>query len=80
MTAYTIDFDDKIDEALEAARAANAPNDTAGEYLAIVLGGYLVDYCKQYEPALKAAEAAVKVAREAVEAKYAKTVAVEEDK
>ena len=74
MTAYTIDFDSKLDAAIEEARSINEPTMTAGEYLKIVLEPYLVTYAKQYEPALKVAKQAYDVAVKAVEDKYAPVV------
>lgn len=71
MTKYSIDFDSTLDAALEAARAANEPDLTMAEYLAIVLTPYLADYAKQYEPAVDVARSALKAAEESVSAKYA---------
>ena len=79
MTDYTINFDPKLDAAIEEARSVNEPNLTAGEYLKIVLEPYLVTYAKQYEPALKVAKAAYDVAVKAVEDKYAPVVKADVD-
>ena len=70
MTAYTIDFDDKLDAALQNALSLNEPNKTMGEYLKIVLEGHLTGFAKEWEPTIVEARADLKVAEEAVKAKY----------
>jgi hypothetical protein len=68
VTAYTIDFDATLDAAIESARAANEPDLTAGEYLAIVLTPYLTNFCRDHDST--AVEVSVKAAKEAVQDKY----------
>jgi hypothetical protein len=66
----TINFDSKLDAALENARSINEPTLSMGEYLKIVLEGYLTEFAKQWEPELIEARADLRVAEESVKAKY----------